>query len=146
MRQIDRECSRSVSVETGGILVGHYTEDGSTAIVTEPLPPPKDSARGGSWFRRGVAGLRGLLAERWESERRSYYVGEWHYHPAGIVEPSGDDLAQMHSIKADPRYRCLEPIMVIVGQARRGENRPVRAFIFPQDSGHIEFSRSVDVS
>ena len=143
-RQIDRECRRSGSVETGGILIGHYTKDERTALVTEALPPPSDSARGRSWFHRGVAGLRGLLAKRWESEVRTYYVGEWPYHPASIVEPSGDDLTQMHGINADPRYRCREPIMVIVGQAPRGKERPVRAFVFPQGQGHIEFKRRND--
>ena len=138
-QQIDRECRHSGSVETGGILIGHYTVDESTALVTEALPPPKDSVRGRSWFHRGVAGLRGLLAKRWESELRTYYVGEWHYHPASIVEPSGDGLTQMRGINGGPRYRCREPMMVIVGQAPRGEEPPVRAFVFPQGQRHIEF-------
>ena len=138
-RQMEQECARSGHVETGGVLVGHYTADESTAIITEALQPPRDSARGRSWFHRGVAGLRGLLAKRWENRRRTYYVGEWHYHPASIVEPSGDDLAQMYGINADPRYRCREPIMVIIGQAREGGERPMRAFIFPQGRAHLEF-------
>jgi integrative and conjugative element protein (TIGR02256 family) len=137
--QINRECGRSEAIETGGILVGHYANEGSTAVVTEALPPPKDSARGRSWFHRGIAGLRGLLARRWESQVRTYYVGEWHYHPASIVEPSADDLAQMYGINADPRYRCQEPVMLILGQARHGEERPVRAFVFPQGERHLEF-------
>ncbi|MBT8470688.1 MAG: Mov34/MPN/PAD-1 family protein [Gemmatimonadetes bacterium] len=140
-QQMDRECGRAEALETGGILVGHYTTDESTAVVAEALPPPKDSTRGRSWFRRGVAGLRGLLAKRWESQVRTYYVGEWHYHPASIVEPSGDDLVQMYGISADPRYRCREPIMLIVGQARDGDERPVRAFVFPQPEGHLEFEQ-----
>ena len=143
-RQIDRECRRSDSVETGGILIGHYTKDESTAVVTEALPPPKDSARGRSWFHRGVAGLRGLLAKRWESELRTYYVGEWHFHPASIVEPSGEDLNQMHAISADQRYHCREPIMVIVGKAAPGEDRPVRAFVFPNEAPFVEFLESGD--
>lgn len=138
-QQIDRECGRSGAIETGGILVGHYTADESMAVVTEALPPPKDSARGRSWFHRGVAGLRGLLAKRWESQVRTYYIGEWHYHPASIVEPSEDDFAQMYSINADPRYNCREPVMLIVGQARNGDERPVRALVFPRGQLHIEF-------
>ncbi|MBK1724152.1 Mov34/MPN/PAD-1 family protein [Thiocystis violacea] len=141
-RQIDSECSRSGAVETGGILVGHYTNGQSTAFVTEALPPPKDSARGTSWFHRGVAGLRGLLAKRWESEHRTYYIGEWHYHPASIVEPSGDDLAQMYAINADPRYRCREPVMIIVGKEGEGGERPVRVFVFPHGVPFIEFGES----
>ncbi len=137
--QIDRECGHSGEIETGGILVGHYTTDDSTAVVIEALPPPKDSARGRSWFHRGIRGLHGLLEKRWESQARTYYIGEWHYHPANIVEPSGDDLAQMYDINADSRYSCREPVMLIVGQAQRGEERPVRAFVFPQGELHIEF-------
>lgn len=138
-QQMERECAQAEDVETGGILVGHYTADESTAIITEALQPPKDSARGRSWFHRGVAGLRGLLAKRWENQRRTYYIGEWHYHPASIVEPSGDDLAQMYGINADPRYRCREPIMVIIGEARDGGERPMRAFVFPRGKAHLEF-------
>jgi hypothetical protein len=141
-RQIDRECSRSGAAETGGILVGHYTNDQSTAFVTEALPPPKDSARGASWFHRGMAGLRGLLATRWACELRTYYIGEWHYHPACIVEPSGDDLAQMCAINADPRYRCREPVMIIAGKGVEGGTRPVRAFVFPHGAPFMEFGES----
>lgn len=138
-RQIDRECRSSGVVETGGVLVGHYTKDESTAVVTEALPPPTDSARGRSWFRRGVVGLRGLLAKRWESELRTYYIGEWHYHPANIVEPSEDDLSQMQLIGADRRYRCQVPVMIIAGHTVNCGARPVRAFVFPQASPFLEF-------
>lgn len=141
-RQIDIECNRSGAIETGGILVGHYTNGQSTAFVTEALPPPTDSARGTSWFYRGMAGLRGLLAKRWQSELRTYYIGEWHYHPAFIVEPSGDDLAQMYAINADPRYRCREPVMMVVGIGSNGGRRPVRAFVFPHGGSFIEFAES----
>lgn len=140
-QQIERECSQSGKIETGGILIGHYTTDKSTAIVTEALPPPTDSLRGHSWFHRGVAGLRRLLANRWDSNVRTYYIGEWHYHPASKVEPSGDDLAQMYGINGNPRYCCIEPVMMIVGQARYADERPVRAFVFPQGEQYIEFEQ-----
>ena len=141
-RQIDRECCSSGSVETGGILVGHYTKDESTAVVMEALPPPKDSARGRNWFHRGMAGLRGLLVKRWESQFRTYYVGEWHYHPAMTVEPSEDDLAQMYVVNADPKYHCREPIMIIVGQKLNSGARSIRAFVFPHGAPFIEFEAS----
>lgn len=141
-QQIERECRRSGSVETGGILVGYYTKDESTALVTEALPPPKDSSCGGSWFRRGVAGLRALLTKRWESDLRTYYIGEWHYHPASTLQPSRVDLAQMFAINADPEYRCREPVMIIVGRGLNGSERPVRVFVFPRRESVIELVRS----
>ena len=140
-QHMNSECDKSGAVETGGILVGYYTGDGSTAIVTEALPPPSDSTSGRNWFRRGIAGLRGLLLKRWKSQVRTYYIGEWHYHPASIVEPSGDDVTQMCGIKSDPRYRCKKPIMLIVGHARVGDERPARAFVFPHGERYIEFEQ-----
>jgi hypothetical protein len=137
--QIDMECRHSGAVETGGILIGHYTRDESTALVTEALPPPKDSAQGRSWFQRGVSGLRGLLAKRWQNDLRTYYIGEWHYHPVNSVEPSEDDLAQMYAINTDSRYRCQEPVMIIVGKALEDGERPVRAFVFPNGEPFLEF-------
>jgi hypothetical protein len=83
-------------------------------------------------------GLRELLTKRWQRKVRSYYVGEWHYHPASIVEPSADDLAQMYSINADRRYSCREPVMLIVGQPLDGLERPIRIFVFPRGQSHIE--------
>jgi len=139
---MDRECARSGDVETGGVLVGHYDSGELIAVITEALPPPRDSTRGKSWFHRGVEGLHALLAKRWESRGRTYYVGEWHYHPSSTIQPSRDDLAQMHEINADPRYRCREPIMVIVGTIQTGDNRPVRAFVFPQGEPHLEFEQA----
>jgi hypothetical protein len=136
--QIDRECSRSGAFETGGILIGHYMNDNSTAVITEALPPPTDSSRSTNWFHRGVVGLRELLAKRWTREFRTFYIGEWHYHPARIVQPSGDDLAQMYAINTDPLYFCREPVMLVVGQAVNGAERPVRAFVFPRGEPVIE--------
>jgi hypothetical protein len=141
-QQIDRECSRSRGIETGGILVGRYTEDCSTVIITEAPPPPTDSDRGSTWFHRGVAGLHTLLKSAWERKPRTHYVGEWHYHPAYIVEPSSDDLAQMYRISADPRYRCHDPVMIIAGKSSTGEERPTRSFVFPKSELFIEFHRS----
>jgi len=108
-RQIDRECSRADQQETGGVLIGHYTEDESTAIVTEASGPPRDSSYGPSWFHRGVAGLKSVLARRWNGQQRTYYLGEWHYHPADFVEPSNDDLTQMRHISVSANYRCTLP-------------------------------------
>lgn len=139
LRQIELECHRAGSVETGGILIGYYTGDELMAIVTEALPPPKDSIQCSRWFRRGVDGLRRILVNRWENEPRTYYIGEWHYHPASIVEPSGTDLTQMQNINTDPSYKCCEPIMLIAGYSHPRAKRPYRVFVFPQGRGHIEF-------
>ncbi len=39
LRDLDRMCRDSGSVETGGILVGRYSEDLAVAIAREVTPP-----------------------------------------------------------------------------------------------------------
>ena len=139
-RQINSECGRADYIETGGVLVGHYSADGSMVFVTDALSPPKDSAQGKNWFHRGIAGLQTLFTKRWSDRVRSYYVGEWHYHPADTVEPSATDIAQMLSINADPRYCCLEPVLIIAGRSDIDGDRPCRAFVFPRGREYLEFT------
>lgn len=139
LQAIDKMCAAAGTRETGGILVGRYTNDNTTALVLEATAPPNDSRTGGTWFVRGIAGLRQLLARRWSDQTKSHYVGEWHYHPARIVVPSGDDWAQMASIARLPKYQCREPILVIAGQqADELMSRPLRAFVCPVGLGPLE--------
>jgi integrative and conjugative element protein (TIGR02256 family) len=140
-RELDRLCSDAGELETGGVLIGRYSSDLAVAVILEVSPPPEDSHRGRSWFERGVAGLQEMFRWKWRSGQRTHYVGEWHYHPAAIVEPSGEDLAQMHRISRSSGYQCREPIMLIMGSAGLGQDRPMRAFVFPHDEDHLEFER-----
>jgi integrative and conjugative element protein (TIGR02256 family) len=129
-QNIVRETRKKRDTETGGILIGHYA-DGHTAVVRQVTTAPGDSKSGFSWFLRGVAGLRTLLTRLWDQEDRQYYLGEWHYHPAARLVPSGEDIEQMQQISRSSRYSCLEPIMLLVGLESQG-NVPSRAFVFPK--------------
>jgi proteasome lid subunit RPN8/RPN11 len=134
---IARHCERSKAIETGGVLVGRYAENFYVAVVTEIPPPPKDSKSSATKFKRGVAGLRQLFIERWNAPQRTYYIGEWHYHPAYVVEPSPDDFAQMIEFSYSAAYDCIAPIMIIAGTGK-GINRPHRFFVFPRADQFIE--------
>jgi hypothetical protein len=89
------------------------------AIVYEVTPPPTDSRRGRTWFNRGVAGLRDMLARRWRAKHRTHYLGEWHCHPASIIVPSAEDFSQMVTIAKADEYKCREPLLVILGTSKR---------------------------
>jgi hypothetical protein len=141
--RIEYECDRAQDHETGGILIGFYSDDKLTAVVTEATGPPLDSRLGGSWFWRGIGGLKDLLSRRWGSKRRTYYIGEWHYHPALHLEPSEIDITQMCYISQDLNYHCSKPIMIIVGK-NHGGSRAIRAFLFPQREDYLEFHISLN--
>lgn len=112
-RSMLRYVRNSEDMETGGILIGSYSQDTSTAIVTKITGPPKDSRRGFSWFERGLKGLQKLLNKRWLNHE--YYLGEWHYHPLSAPTPSFQDLYQMRVISSSKSYHCPEPILMIIG-------------------------------
>jgi integrative and conjugative element protein (TIGR02256 family) len=135
---LDRYCRDAGSVETGGILVGRYSDDLALAIVREATPPPTDSKRGRSWFVRGMSGLREMLGKRWRASERTFYIGEWHFHPANHVEPSGDDFAQMLAISRAREYDCKEPLLLILGAGKHEGRRLFRAFVCPAEHVPLE--------
>jgi integrative and conjugative element protein (TIGR02256 family) len=108
-----KHCAKSYPMETGGILVGHYSDDCKFAHVTDLVPAPSDSISGRLSFQRGVRGIQKFLNQMWP--RRRYYLGEWHFHPDGSASPSGTDANQMRSIAYAASYHCPEPVLLILG-------------------------------
>lgn len=106
-------CEKAHQLETGGILIGHYTPLGDQAVITEVVGPPRDSMATQRSFIRGLHGLQRLINRAWR--RREYYLGEWHFHPFSRPSPSDSDRRQMIAFSKDPAYRCPEPILVVVG-------------------------------
>ena len=111
--------------ETGGILIGAYNADHSTAILKKITGPPPDSRHGSNWFERGLQGLQKLLNSLWSVGE--YYLGEWHFHPHASPSPSFQDISQMKSISNAGTYRCPEPILLIIGGDHN--NYEIRVFV-----------------
>ena len=108
-------CRAAKSNETGGILVGYYTATRDCAIITAISGPTKDSRSSRTRFKRGTQGLGQWLVSLWNEPQRSYYLGEWHFHPYAAPAPSGDDSRQMRDIATSPDYHCPEPLLMILG-------------------------------
>ncbi len=123
-------CVKAANKETGGVLVGVYSERLDCAIVRFATGPGPDSRAGRTWFERGVRGLQEALGRRW-LEKREYYVGEWHYHPSAPPDPSSDDFRQMIAISRMDSYKCPEPILLILGGNPEGA-WSVSGHVFPR--------------
>lgn len=119
---IRARCSKSWPHETGGILVGRYTPTLDLAVVSRLPRAPLDSRSGRARFLRGQRGLAELLARLWRhpAAYRTYYLGEWHYHPDQAPAPSPQDEAQMQAIAAAACYQCPEPVLLLVGGSISG--------------------------
>ena len=113
LAKIVHQCSHAALNETGGILVGCYSPSLDLAIVSSVSNAPKDSLAGGTWFKRGIAGLQSWLDQLWQS--KSYYLGEWHFHPFAPATPSQCDSEEMSRIARTTSYDCPEPILLIIG-------------------------------
>jgi integrative and conjugative element protein (TIGR02256 family) len=100
-------------VETGGIIIGKYTNNNTIAEIIFICGPPPDSKHGRYSFERGIIGLKDMLASLWLDGY--FYLGEWHTHPKASPSPSGTDLVQMIGISKAARYNCQEPILIILG-------------------------------
>ena len=135
-------CQRSKATETGGVLVGYYSENYSYAVVTEVSSAPIDSRSGSTWFQRGVVGIQVWLNSLWKQRQPQYYLGEWHFHPGSTPQPSSTDINQMKNIASSRQYQCPEPLLIIIG-GTPPDNWSMRVFIFPGRDCHelIEITR-----
>jgi len=111
--QLLSQCERAGVLETGGILLGRYSDDHALAVVTRVTGPPPDSVHGRVNFHRGLEGLQRLLDRLWR--RKEYYLGEWHFHPHSSPEASKTDTEQMLAFAKDEGLRCPETILLIIG-------------------------------
>lgn len=114
VNDIFEKCKCSYPNETGGILIGQYSNELKLAHITIVTGAPRDSKMGKRWFHRGTSKLQRILDEAWD-EQGDYYLGEWHYHPDGAPEPSFYDIKEMKKISNNKNYNCPEPILIIAG-------------------------------
>ncbi|MEK4197970.1 Mov34/MPN/PAD-1 family protein [Cytobacillus sp. FSL K6-0265] len=111
--EVQKLCELSFPNETGGILVGSYSEEFKCADVSGIIVAPPDSKSGPTWFSRGTNGVKGELDRLWF--KKKFYIGEWHYHPGSSSNLSSQDIKQMINISNNENYKCPEPILLIVG-------------------------------
>lgn len=130
---------RAAPKETGGVLVGYYTEAQDCAVVMEVSAPPPDSKSTRNSFVRGTVGLQGWLNKLWRNER-TFYLGDWHSHPGQAPSASLTDIAQLKEIAEDETRKCPEPVALLIGGAAVGAN-DVGAYVYPRGAGLIELLR-----
>ncbi|WP_423805161.1 Mov34/MPN/PAD-1 family protein [Paracoccus hibiscisoli] len=99
--------------ETGGVLIGRYSDDLTSAWVESVTTAPGDSASGPTWFIRGQRGLSEIFKKNWCDGL--HYLGEWHSHPEHCPHPSPDDLRALSRIARSASFGCSRPVLAILG-------------------------------
>ncbi|NCD03864.1 MAG: hypothetical protein EOM00_12915 [Clostridia bacterium] len=106
-------CGKSNPYETGGVLIGNYSTNQTTANIMQTTLPPMHSIHQKYSFHRRSTGLKIFFDQVWD--RGQYYLGEWHYHPNSSAGPSDTDLKQMLLLSNHKKLKCPEPILLIIG-------------------------------
>lgn len=104
--------------EFGGFLLGKYSDDLSTLIITSFLLPKKYTGHPMS-FERSTDGLHKLLKELFIS-KQEYYVGEWHTHPNGSTGYSSTDFNAMKAIAECETVNINNPVLLILSIEKLG--------------------------
>lgn len=139
VQEILRHCAVAGQNETGGLLVGFYSENLDIANVRAVGGPPPDSKAGRTWFQRGVSGLKSWLHKLWFGDH-VYFIGEWHFHPFASPAPSSIDFSQMNEIATNPKWQCTAPILMIVGGDPNGEWE-VSVHVCPRDTKPLAMNK-----
>ena len=97
-------------VETGGVIVGRYSQIGEAFQVVDLMPAPPDSVFSAERFVLGVEGLRQSVRRLLEESGGSLYVlGTWHNH----LVPSGASALDM-ATAARLSLRQFFPVLMLI--------------------------------
>jgi integrative and conjugative element protein (TIGR02256 family) len=111
---IREEAARHPLAETGGVLLGYYSPDGSM-VVADATGPGAGALRTADSFHPDVAWQRAEIAARYAASGRiNTYLGDWHTHPGGVPLLSPTDVRTLRRIARTAAARAPHPLMAIL--------------------------------
>ena len=124
LRAIADEAIRSFDgKETGGVLLGF---EGDCLEVRHAGGPGPGAMRQVDRFLRDLQHAQDLARAAWE-EDRSQWIGEWHTHLDGSLEPSAADIHSYLQHLRDPELQMDKFLAIIVSVV--GEELRIAAWI-----------------
>lgn len=120
VQEIRKQAFEAFPNETGGFLVGKYSVDNNTAIVSHVLTPVK-IASGPTCFQRETDGMESVWDELYKEGL--VYLGEWHSHPNGNSMYSATDKKALTNIARSETVVINNPIMMIVSLSKKKIHR-----------------------
>lgn len=112
---ITAEAQSSISMETGGILLGFVDAERQAVVLRATGPGPK-ATKSSSCFDRDVDFVQGELQKAMkELGSKGVYLGEWHSHLDPDPQPSPRDITSMCGIAAATNYATRCPVLLIAG-------------------------------
>jgi len=97
--------------ESGGFLVGYYSQDFMTLHITDFVLPQQQKSSS-FLFERSIIGIKEVFNKLFVT-KKYYYIGEWHTHPNGSSMYSQIDLKAMIEIATCETVNITNPILLI---------------------------------
>lgn len=117
---IRSEAARHPDQETGGVLLGYFSPEGSV-VVADATGPGPDASRSCDSFHPDIAWQRQEVAVRYaESGRINTYLGDWHTHPNGVLVLSPTDRRTLRRISQTATARVPQALMAILAPDAAG--------------------------
>jgi len=106
--------------EFGGFLVGRYSKDFKSLNIENFILPKK--YKGFPYlFERSVDGIVNQFKNLF-SQKKQYYIGEWHTHPNSSTQFSQTDLNAMIQTVECETVKIKNPILLILSVDRNKLN------------------------
>lgn len=100
--------------ETGGILLGYEVASEFALVVTDLVGAGPAASYSVSEFVPDGRWQESEIARIYRaSGRRTTYLGDWHSHPDGFLNPSRRDHRTARAIARHPPARVRRPLMLI---------------------------------
>jgi integrative and conjugative element protein (TIGR02256 family) len=116
------EANRMAPAETGGVLLGYWTQQTSEPVITHTIGAGPDAIHEP---RRFVPDHEYQLTEiarlYRESDRCLDYLGDWHTHPGVAPYLSKSDRATLKRIATEKAARAPRPVMLILAPGPKWE-------------------------
>ncbi|NMG42633.1 hypothetical protein GPA22_02650 [Aromatoleum toluvorans] len=109
------EADRAYPLETGGVLVGYFAENGEPVVFVAVGPGPSAMHRRHRFKPDHAWQCRQLDIIFDRSSGLFAYLGDWHTHPDASPRMSWLDQRTLRSIARHPQARVRCPLMLIGG-------------------------------
>lgn len=119
LSRMREEAERRAPLETGGVLLGYWSADEQSTLISDASGPGPRATHRRFDFAPDAKFQEAYVAQAYEdSGRVSTYLGDWHSHPGGGDELSPTDVATLWRIARYARARARRPMMAILSGTR----------------------------
>lgn len=114
LRYISSEGTKSIPLETGGVLIG-YRGLNSDYIITNVVGPGPNAIHSKSFFEPDQKFHEREIERLYElSGCTETYLGDWHTHPNSTPYLSPQDVKTLTRIAIFKKARIANPLMLVV--------------------------------